>query len=50
MGITLLVMGTLTRRQLLNADKPLVDALMKIVGPCLFVEMAACSGSALCLL
>jgi arginine:ornithine antiporter / lysine permease len=33
MGITMLTMGTLTQGELLKADKPLVDALMKVVGP-----------------
>jgi arginine:ornithine antiporter / lysine permease len=40
MGITLLVMGTLTQHQLLSADKPLVDALMKVVGPSASYVMA----------
>jgi arginine:ornithine antiporter / lysine permease len=32
-GITLLAMGTLTQSELIKADKPLVDALMKVMGP-----------------
>jgi arginine:ornithine antiporter / lysine permease len=32
-GITTLVMGTLTQSELLKADKPLVDSLMKVIGP-----------------
>ena len=31
-GITLLVMGSLTQSELMHADKPLVDALQKVVG------------------
>jgi arginine:ornithine antiporter / lysine permease len=31
-GITMLVMGSLTQTELINANKPLVDALQKVVG------------------
>ncbi|MGZ4160868.1 MAG: amino acid permease [Neobacillus sp.] len=31
-GITMLVMGSLTQTELIHADKPLVDALQKVVG------------------
>ncbi|NRD79705.1 amino acid permease [Bacillus sp. BRMEA1] len=31
-GITMLVMGSLTQTELMNANKPLVDALQKVVG------------------
>lgn len=31
-GITMLVMGSLTQNELMHADKPLVDALQKVVG------------------
>ena len=31
-GITMLVMGSLTQTELMHADKPLVDALQKVVG------------------
>lgn len=40
MGITVLVMGSLTQHELMNADKPLVDALMKVVGPSASYVMA----------
>ncbi|KPV44585.1 amino acid permease [Alicyclobacillus ferrooxydans] len=39
-GITLLVMGSLNQHELVNADKPLVDALMKVVGPSASYVMA----------